>query len=79
MNEKLLWPLITVAREYATAHGEHLHQFDLDMFHNKLAELIVRECLLRIADVRIENSFEPIADDSLVRALVSIREHFGVE
>ena len=45
IKEQVLWPLIAKAKEFATTNGEHLHQFDLDMFHNKLTELIVCECI----------------------------------
>jgi len=45
----------------------------------KFAELIVRECCLQVADVRIENDFEPVGDAVLVRALAGIKQHFGVK
>ena len=45
----------------------------------KFAELIVRECTLQVADVRIENNFEPVGDAVLVRVLAGIKKHFGVE
>ena len=45
----------------------------------KFAELIVRECCLQVADVRIENDFEPVGDAALVQALTGIRRYFGVE
>lgn len=45
----------------------------------KFAELIVRECCLQVADVRIENDFEPVGDAVLVRALAGIKKYFGVE
>ena len=45
----------------------------------KFAELIVRECCLQVADVRIENDFEPVGDAALVRALAGIKQYFGVE
>ena len=45
----------------------------------KFAELIVRECCLQVADVRIENDFEPVGDAVLVQALAGIKKYFGVE
>ena len=48
-------------------------------FTKKFAELIVRECCLQVADVRIENDFEPVGDAVLVQALAGIKQHFGVE
>ena len=45
----------------------------------KFAEMIVRECCLQVADVRIENDFEPVGDAVLVQALTGIKKHFGVE
>jgi hypothetical protein len=45
----------------------------------KFAELIVAECCLQVADVRIENDFEPVGDAVLVQALTGIKKHFGVQ
>ena len=45
----------------------------------KFAELIVRECLYQVADVRIENDFEPVGDAALVQAMTGIKKYFGVE
>ena len=45
----------------------------------KFAKLIIRECALQIADVRIENDFEPVGDAVLAKALAGIEQHFGVE
>ena len=47
-------------------------------FSEKFAELIVRECILQVADVRIENDFEPVGDAVLVRALAGIKNYFGI-
>jgi len=51
----------------------------LMMEKEKFAELIVKECLIQVVDVRLENDFEPVGDAVLVQALTSIREHFGVK
>ena len=57
--------------------------WNTDNFHaivaGKFAELIVRECLYQVADVRIENNFEPVGDAALVQALAGIKKYFGVE
>jgi hypothetical protein len=45
----------------------------------KFADMIVRECCLQVADVRIENDFEPVGDAVLVQALAGIKKYFGVE
>jgi len=45
----------------------------------EFAELIVKECILQIADVRIEHDFDPQVDEVLVQALSGIKKHFGVE
>ena len=45
----------------------------------KFAELIVKECAMQVADVRIENDFEPVGDAALVQALAGIKKYFGVE
>jgi hypothetical protein len=44
----------------------------------KFAELIVKECLGQVADVRIEHDFDPVVDEVLVQALTGIKKHFGV-
>ena len=58
------------SREYCEAWIEQQQKF---------VELIVRKCLLQVADVRIENDFEPVADAALVQALNGIRSYFGIE
>ena len=55
--------------EFAVVFGELK---DLEKF----AELIVRECAMQVADVRIENDFEPVGDAVLVRALAGIKKTF---
>ena len=45
----------------------------------KFAQLIIKECTLQIADVRIEHDFDPTVDEVLVQALTGIKKHFGVE
>lgn len=45
----------------------------------KFAELIIRECMLQVADVRIENDFEPVGDVALVQAMAGIKKYFGVQ
>jgi hypothetical protein len=59
---------------YPEAHYLFIQQRD-----EKFAELIVRECILQIADVRIEHDFDPQVDEVLVQALTGIKKHFGVE
>lgn len=44
----------------------------------KFAELIIRECCLQVADIRIENDFEPVGDVALVQAITGIKKYFGV-
>lgn len=56
-----------------------LTAYDLDKFTAKFAELIVKECCLQVADVRIEHDFDPTVDGVLVQALAGIRKYFGVE
>ena len=58
--------------EFAVVFGELK---DLEKF----AELIVRECAMQVADVRIENDFEPVGDVALVQAMAGIKKYFGVQ
>ena len=44
----------------------------------KFSKLLIKECLLQVADVRIENDFEPIADAALVKVINGINKHFGI-
>jgi hypothetical protein len=57
-------------------HSSFGRRSDYDL---EFAELIVKECCLQVADVRIENDFEPVGDAALVQALTGIRRYFGVE
>ena len=63
MKEKVLWPIIHEARILAT-NGTN---FDVDKFHNKFAELIVRECAHRS---------EELGQPEIGKGLM---KHFGVE
>ena len=58
-----------------TMMTERIQEFDKEKF----AELIIKECTLQIADVRIEHDFDPTVDEVLVQALTGIKKHFGVE
>lgn len=78
MNERIK-QLMIQATEYANEQNE-LHGVGYVItFKEKFAELIVRECCLQVADVRIENDFEPVGDAVLVKALAGIKQYFGVE
>lgn len=46
--------------------------------YEKLVQLIVKECIMQVADVRIENDFEPAGDKALVQAMNGIKNYFGV-
>lgn len=74
IKEQVLWPLIAKAKEFATTNGEHLHQFDLDMFHNKLAELIIKECATVYRDnVKSDRLLFPTEFSA------ELQKHFGVK
>jgi hypothetical protein len=78
MNERIkeLWErACTRYSVYETLKPQDERKIIPDIF----AELIVRECCLQVADVRIENDFEPVGDAALVQALTGIRRYFGVE
>jgi hypothetical protein len=63
MKERVLWPILHEARTLAT-NGTN---FDADKFHNKFAELIVRECAHRSKELG-----QPEIGKGLMK-------HFGVE
>ena len=92
MNERIIWDFVSKARECAlsdTSDGGKC--FDQDVFHNKFAELIVRECM--------KEAWEEIVDDEdiaaetdpqireyltgqnqgIVDAVIRFRNHFGVK
>jgi hypothetical protein len=64
MKESILWPILQQARN----HSINGTNFDVDKFHNKFAELIVRECT---------NFLKDTLDDHF--AAEQLEEHFGVD
>ena len=75
MNERIK---LLIEQSYDTV--EYNYSPSKEFFNKqKFAELIVRECCLQVADVRIENDFEPVGDAVLVQALTGIKQYFGVE
>jgi hypothetical protein len=82
MNEpvqKFCIEATTYTQTWAAGLGEVTPLEWKDTYNKKFAELIVRECCLQVADVRIENDFEPVGDAALVQALTGIKRYFGVE
>ena len=78
MNERIkeLWEQASIRYAvYETLKPQDERKIIPDIF----AELIVKECLYQVADVRIENDFEPVGDAALVQALAGIKKYFGVE
>ena len=70
MNERIIWDFVSKAREFAvsdTLDGGKC--FDQDVFHNKFAELIVKEC----ADM-VDRAISDGGVDGRI-----LKEHFGVE
>ena len=74
MNER-----IKLLADQAGLHDFVLIAMGIDEELEKFAELIVKECAMQVADVRIENDFEPVGDAVLVQALAGIKKYFGVE
>jgi hypothetical protein len=77
MNERIIWDFVSKARECAlsdTSDGGKC--FDQDVFHNKFAELIVRECV-SVAHPKLNDVGEWAAGMRLVQK--RIKQHFGVE
>ena len=78
MKESVLWPILQQAREYATSNIGGGTNFDVDKFHNKFAELIVRECA-RVID-RGDGAMSSMAETSWCNICRDdILKHFGVE
>jgi hypothetical protein len=76
MNERIR-ALQTQAFDLCKTHEGNMAVTD-EVFE-KFAQLIVRECMLQIADVRIEHDFDPQVDKVLGQALTGIKEYFGVK
>lgn len=77
MNEKIK-QLANQAQQYAectTPQG--LEWFDV--FKEKFAELIVRECVDVCESMPLIGSYKTVQDATLKDAAVQIKEHFGVE
>jgi hypothetical protein len=81
MNERIKQLMIqaTVREPYYPAGNDGHPEYRTYVSQEKFAELIIRECCLQVADVRIENDFEPVGDAVLVKALAGIKQYFGVE
>ncbi len=70
MNEQIIQDLVIKARELAvSATPDNGKCFDLDVFHNKFAELIVRKCIKLCDQVDIVGADECIDN---------VRNYFGV-
>jgi hypothetical protein len=77
MNERIQ-ELVLKARGQATSDTKDGGKcFDLDLFHKKFAELIVKECVAICQDVDGEDNID--ARSGRQDCAVEIREHFGVE
>jgi hypothetical protein len=76
MNERIIWDFVSKAREFAVSDTPDGGKcFDQDAFHNKFAELIVRECMEQVWYTRedgINGNVSQVIKDR-------IKEHFGVE
>lgn len=92
MNERIVWDLVSKAREHAVSDTPDGGKcFDQDVFHNKFAELIVRECMKEaweeiIDDENIDAESDPLIreyligqNQGIVDAVIRFRNHFGVE
>lgn len=79
MNEQIIQDLVIKARELAvSATPDNGKCFDLDVFHNKFAELIVEECRTVVTEVYRKTPLELCGP--LLTADEKIEEHFyGVE
>lgn len=82
MKEKILWPIIQKAREDAETNtpigGKN---FDLDMFHEKFAELLVRKCAEQAYNLADMLSMHRDKAGAEIAESVgnTIKEYFGVE
>lgn len=75
MNERIVWDLVSKAREHAVSDTPDGGKcFDQDVFHNKFAELIVEECGVALnPPVQVRNVL------SRGQAYNLIKQHFGVK
>lgn len=78
MNERIIWDLVSKAREFAVSDTPDGGKcFDQDVFHNKFAELIVQRTL------EIVEAHTEIFQSDQARAMVehikhSVKSDFGV-
>lgn len=78
MNERIR--LLAEQAEMSANKGDHV---DVKLMMEKLAELIVRECIETVAE-NMYSGFTPSdfcagADFAYAQAISDIKEHFGVE
>lgn len=91
MNERIIWDFVSKARGFAVSDTPDGGKcFDQDVFHNKFAELIVRECM-DIADEQkkwVENmevfneqdaTWNKARIQQSQQIVDKIKQHFGVE
>jgi hypothetical protein len=86
MNERIDELMIEAGARFEFLHGVHYDDFQ----YKKFAELIVRECLVRIEQYKNTGITKQIADEGvysyeqgciagMTQAVLVIKEHFGVE
>lgn len=85
MNERIIWDFVSKARGFAVSDTPDGGKcFDQDVFHNKFAELVVRECVAQI-EIEKGNPYRNMGDENrygigaCVESIRRIKQHFGVE
>lgn len=77
MKAELLDQLIQESRDCATSNMHGGINFDVDVFHNKLADLVVQECL-KIADAEAISQKSQHGKVAADRIWLSIKNKFGM-
>ena len=82
MNQRIINEIVRKAREISvTDSPTGGRQFDLDVFHEKFAELIVQECMTTVLKESKwywdKDEFE--SSTAVQNAARRVKEHFGVE
>lgn len=82
MNERIIWDLVSKARELAVSDTPDGGKcFDQDVFHNKFAELIVKECVSVVENLSpgYDDYRNQIEDAFRGDCVGQLKQHFGVE
>jgi hypothetical protein len=74
MNERIDEFVVTARQQAISDTKDGGKQFDLDLFHEKFAELIVRDCMI----LGFNAVYEVVDDSKAFAVYQNIKQHFGV-